>query len=274
MYSMYKQSQYNYFVPYCNKILYFNSLTKKSFLMTPQEHERLQKLFSDPISFEFGIPTVFNKFAEWGFFVKEEIDELAIFRYLYNRDILYSKECHLIIALPKNRKDNSDMVDSIKKHLTFLFKERITSLSIEWLGEESGADIDLYKHIIEEYAKKECHKAAIDYEQECPLIAPRVFQYTFYNQGIYSGKPTEYSMKNRIGVLELNGIINWDEKKRACQIGNVMIETAMCRDCKHIPLMSLSCQELLQKSHGVCPLKNNTIQPDWIVVQEYEMQKV
>lgn len=87
---MYKQSRYNYFVPYCNRILYFNSLTKKSFLMTPQEHEKLQKQFSDPISFEFGIPSVFNKFAEWGFFVKEEIDELALFRYLYNKDILYN----------------------------------------------------------------------------------------------------------------------------------------------------------------------------------------
>ena len=68
---MYKQSRYNYFVPYCNKILYFNALSKISFLMTTQEHEKLQEQFADPISFEFGIPSVFNKFAEWGFFVKE-----------------------------------------------------------------------------------------------------------------------------------------------------------------------------------------------------------
>lgn len=55
---MYKQSRYNYFVPYCNKILYFNALSKISFLMTPQEHEKLQEQFADPISFEFGIPSV------------------------------------------------------------------------------------------------------------------------------------------------------------------------------------------------------------------------
>lgn len=271
---MYKQSRYNYFVPYCNKILYFNSLTKKSFLMSPQEHEKLQKQFSDPISFEFGIPSVFSKFTEWGFFVREETDELALFRYLYNKDILYSRDCHLIIALSESREDNSGMTDSIKEHLSSLFKEGITSLCIEWLGEESDTDIDSYKHIIEGYAKENCNKAGIDYEQECPLIAPRTFQYTFYNKGVYNGKPTEYSEKNRIGILESNGIINWNEEKRACQIGNVWFETVMCRDCKHIPLMSLSCQELLQKSHGECPLKNNTIQPDWVVIQEYEMQKV
>ena len=47
---MYKQSRYNYFVPYCNKILYFNALSKISFLMTTQEHEKLQEQFADPIS--------------------------------------------------------------------------------------------------------------------------------------------------------------------------------------------------------------------------------
>lgn len=271
---MYKQSRYNYFVPYCNKILYFNALTKKGFLMTPQEHEKLQKQFSDPISFEFGIPSVFEKFTEWGFFVKEEVDELAFFRYLYTKDILYSRDCHLIIALAKKPEDNLDMIYSIKKHLTHLFKTGITSLCIEWIGEESETNTDSEKCIIEKYAKENCQKADIDYEQECPLVAPRMYQYTFYNKGVYSGIPSEYSLKNRIGFLEPNGIINWDEQKRACQIGNVWFETSMCRDCRHIPLMSLSCQELLQKSHGICPLKNNAIQPDWVVTQEYEMQKV
>ena len=140
------------------------------------------------------------------------------------------------------------MISRIKEHLAYLCKEGITSLYIEWLGEESDTDIDSYKHIIEEYAKEKCNTAGIDYEQECPLIAPRTFQYTFYNKGVYSGKPTEYSEKNRIGILEPNGIINWDEEKRACWHRNIWFETAMCRNCKHMPLMSLSCQELLRKS--------------------------
>ena len=146
---MYKQSRYNYFVPYCNKILYFNALSKISFLMTTQEHEKLQEQFADPISFEFGLPSVFNKCAEWGFFVKEEIDELAVFRYLYNKDILYSRDCHLIIALSESKEDNANMISRIKEHLAYLCKEGITSLYIEWLGEESDTDIDYYKHIIE-----------------------------------------------------------------------------------------------------------------------------
>lgn len=272
---MHKQSSYNYFVPYQNKVIYFNALTKKSFLMSPQEHERMQKQFSDPISFELEYPTVFTKFVDWGFFIEETVDELAIFRYRYNKEILFSKECHLIFVL-QEAEENLQMIETIKKHLEFLVKkERVTSLCLEWVGENLECYSDSWVHPIRAYAQLICEESSVNYELEYPLLAPRMYQYTILEDGrVYSGKLTTYNNNDQIGILETDGMIRWDEIKRAQQIGHIWFETEMCRTCRHLPLIASACPEFLQKSHGVCLLKSDTIQPDWVVVQEFEMKEV
>lgn len=57
---MYKLSKYHCFVPYKNKVIYFNVLTKSVFAVTTQEHSRMKKLFADPISFSLDYPSVLN----------------------------------------------------------------------------------------------------------------------------------------------------------------------------------------------------------------------
>lgn len=49
---MYTLSKYNFYIPYNNKVLYYNTLTTAGFQMTPIEHHRMQKQFEDLISFE------------------------------------------------------------------------------------------------------------------------------------------------------------------------------------------------------------------------------
>ena len=75
---MYKLSKYNYFVPYRDKMLYYNSLRRSSFVMTLAEHQKIRKLFEDPVSFGLEFPSVFAQFYNWGFFTDSYTNEEAV----------------------------------------------------------------------------------------------------------------------------------------------------------------------------------------------------
>ena len=160
---MHKQSNYNYFVPYRDKVIYFNALTRNSFLLRPSEHERIQKQFADPISFELEFPTVFEQFKQWGFFVKEENDEMAIIRYRYNKEVTSNREYHLVIDL-NDIVNVTAFVDSIKKHLlAMVSQEHIPFLCLEWVGRDLLQHIDACLYPVSVYAKELCNQYHIDF---------------------------------------------------------------------------------------------------------------
>lgn len=48
---MYKLSKYNYVIPYNDRMIYFNGISLQTFSVSLKEHEKLQSLFQDLISF-------------------------------------------------------------------------------------------------------------------------------------------------------------------------------------------------------------------------------
>lgn len=144
---MYRQSCYNYFVPYQDgKVIYYNALTRNSFVMLTSEHERIQNKFDDPISFELGIPTVFHQFKEWGFFVKEGEDEIAPFRFRYNKEVLFSPDLHIILHVANEVPIKEEYIVIVKKHIEHLVVNSfLPLLCLEWGG---NAVLDQYEDLV------------------------------------------------------------------------------------------------------------------------------
>ena len=57
---MYKLSKYNYVIPYNDRMIYFNGISLQTFSVSLKEHEKLQSLFQDLISFEINYTSVFE----------------------------------------------------------------------------------------------------------------------------------------------------------------------------------------------------------------------
>lgn len=160
---MYRQSNYNYFIPYQKEqIVYYNAFTRNSFLVNKREHACLQNHFVDPISFELGFPCVFEKLVELGFFVEEDYDEIAVLRYKYNKEVLFCPELHIIICISSNIKMKEEYVETIKKHLNHLMAERhFVLLCIEWLGTGVLNDYDEIIAPLSCYIKKICKQHSV-----------------------------------------------------------------------------------------------------------------
>lgn len=381
---MYKQSNYNYFIPYENRVIYFNALTRNSFLLKPIEHERIQKQFADPISFELEFPTVFKQFAQWGFFVKEEVDEIAVILYRHHKEVTFNREYHLIVSLEAIENVDS-FVSSIKKHLLAMAsQEHIPFLCLEWVGTDLLQQIDTCLYPVSTFAKELCNQYHIDFrcqlelemeddemvhdkihhqkgvptyhttlrqienlcsdsfgysvylevtstgsslekkphfiaqfspetrqhltinwktkavledylaeksqmiekimsEQEpetnstnqYPLKSPRMYQNTLvYGGNIYCGKSATFKEQAPKGVLTQDGTIEWDEEVRAQLMGTSWMESAKCRECKHLPLLSAICSNAYHTGKNYCPLKDKLMTPEWLIVQEFKAKGV
>ena len=132
---MYKSSKYNYFVPHRNKIIYYNSLRHSSFIMTMAEHEKIQKLFEDPVSFSLEFPSVFSQFHNWGFFTDSYTNEEAVFRYLYNRDIVFHSDYHLVLVNKAQKEFSPKFTEYATKHINqIIYSKYIRRICIEWRG--------------------------------------------------------------------------------------------------------------------------------------------
>lgn len=160
---MYRQSSYNYFIPYCEgKVLYYNAHKRTGFLMGRAEHERIQLRFDDPISFELEYPTVFRHFEKLGFFVEEGTDEIAALRFAYNKEVVYNPEVHMVLCITGEMSAMPEFVEAVKKHI-----DRVAGtlhpplLCLEWTGE---GILNRYEELVEPvtmYAEAACSQSGI-----------------------------------------------------------------------------------------------------------------
>lgn len=133
---MYKTSYYNCFVPYKEGVLYFNTVTQASFVLSRQEHLNIQKQFEDPISFDFDFPSVFQQFKDWGFIVEDGLDEISGIRYDYMNEVINNHNYCLSILVEKFVGDC--FVGSLNNHLNHMFEqEELASLTLEWIFSEA-----------------------------------------------------------------------------------------------------------------------------------------
>lgn len=148
---MYQPSKYNYFVPYHDRIIYFNGLSGYIFSATEKEHLFLQEQFDDSISFQIHYNSIFQKFKEWGFITDKDKDEKDIIR-LRNRKAVFSDKFYRMVVNPtldcnfncwycyeehpKGRMSEETM-DLVKKHIQWMAdREKIPGMMLDWFGGE------------------------------------------------------------------------------------------------------------------------------------------
>ena len=382
---MYQTSKYNYFVPYKGKMLYFNSLRRSSFAMTMAEHQKIRKLFEDPISFSLEYPSVFAQFYQWGFFVDAYHDELAVFRHLYNRDIVFSGDYHLVLMNTPGQEFSTVQVQTLAKHVNQTLKAKeVKSICIEWRGhnvistfesfinplyiktkklcKESGVELTgqievklsnnevihnkMYhnkgvptfdqtirdiRHIIrlnpefrlrlnvnafpfdtatrktfmkqfDEIALKKIHwvwsphekqkkekeqKSESDYysnlfderyseinpEQTSAFKAPRKNAAVIYpDMKVFMSVPHELPQETQSeGTLnETDGSIQWNEAEREKRLSRLWYEWKNCAACPYLPLLFEVCPILNLKNVQVCPVENKMIDPETLIIKEFE----
>lgn len=189
---MYKLSLYNLFVPYGEKVIYFNTLKGSSFTLSLAEHERIQGKLADPISFELAYPSVFKQFKSFGLIVDEEVEELDEFRFRYHEKMFANRNYHLTLACGReNDLDTYFLPQSIvkglsttkfptlvKRHIRHMVEsERIDSLCLEWTGGEPLLHFAEWIEPVCQYARQECRKHGIDFHAQVAsngLLLPNV----------------------------------------------------------------------------------------------------
>ena len=129
---MYKTSNYNWVVPYHSKLIYFNGLSKRSFVLNRDEYDRIKKQFQDLITFDLEYPSVFRQFKEWGFIVEEGLDELNSIRFDYMNEVFNNRNYKLSILVEESIDET--FAYSIDRHLKEMCeREKISSLYIEFI---------------------------------------------------------------------------------------------------------------------------------------------
>ena len=386
---MYKISKYNYFVPYRDKILYYNSLRSRSFAMTPAEHEKISKLFEDPVSFSLEYPSVFTQFHNWGFFTDSYANEEAVFRYLYNRNIVFNNDYHLVLVNTAKQEFSSAFTEAASKHINqALCSKEVKRICIEWRGYNvlnifdscikplfnrakkmcAAAGIDLLgqievkmsehlmvdnmlshkkmipahervlqaiQHIITkcpdyrirlyidafpsdpaakanflnqlgDSALKRIHliwdlhkknetgdsensiadlvkkslsedSEEVNPELSYPLFGPRKNLSVIYpDYQVYMTVPSDLTLKTQHaqGILnEADGIIQWNEPEREKLLSQIWFENEKCISCKHLPLLAHICPLLKIPTGLICPLENQMIYPETIIIKEFERKQ-
>ena len=132
---MYKTSNYNWFIPYNGNLIYYNGLSKSSFVLNRDEHDKMKKQFEDLITFDLEYPSIFKQFKEWGFIVEEGLDELNIIRFDYMNEVLNNRNYKLSIIIEESVDEL--FVSSISNHVQDMcVREKITSLHLEFIINE------------------------------------------------------------------------------------------------------------------------------------------
>lgn len=186
---MYKQSKYNYIIPHKERVVYFNGISNKSFSTNIEEHNKLQILFEDPISFEINYPSVLKKFTEWGFFVMDDIDEIDILRYRHKMEVINNRDYHLVInptlecnfacwycyqEHPKGYM-STDTIRKVMSHIQYMIEEEhITKLDLSWFGGEPLLFFEEVIYPISSHAKLLCEKFHIPYYASITTNASKI----------------------------------------------------------------------------------------------------
>lgn len=267
---MYKLSCYNYFVPYKERVIYFNTLQGNSFTLSVKEHERMQQQFADPISFDLRYPSVFKQFKSLGFIIDDDNDELDYFRFRYQERVFNNRDYHLTIVngwendldlfIPSQQISQkyleSEFVELVKKHIHHMVvDERIDSLCLEFTGGEPLLGFTNRIEPICQYAKQICTNSGIGFHGQIAtngLFLPDVME-RFGINGIESIKVTLEDCEHR------HNKIRHCKGKATFQ----MICSHVIKLCKKIPdiqvLLEIRCypdsrQEALQSVLDCFPL--------------------
>lgn len=177
---MYKLSDFNHYIRYNDRVLYFNTRTLSSFLLAADEHRKMKENLADPITFEFSFPSIFQQFREWGFFVEEGIDELGEIRLKNILKISSKNHSHILINLSDGEQNKVEKLDvcaissKLKTHLMSRVADQdLKELSLEWY---SNNDKHFRKLVypLTLFIKEECERRGINFSSQLDLKVVKI----------------------------------------------------------------------------------------------------
>ncbi len=186
---MNKLSQYNYMIPYEDRVVYYNGISRYVFSLNKKEHERIQELLKNLVSFEANYTSVFNRFKEWGFVIDEEVDEIDVLRFR-NRKEIYSDRTYRLFINPTLECNFScwycyekhpagymsdETMERIKKHIVYMIEQaKIDGLVLSWFGGEPLLYFDEIVYPISIFAKQLCEEYRIPFSNGATTNASKI----------------------------------------------------------------------------------------------------
>ncbi len=186
---MYKLSHYNYVLPYNERYVYYNGISRQVFSLTISEHEKMQHLFHDLVAFEKEYPTVFAQFKDWGFVLENEIDEVNILKFRNRKDVYADRSYYLVVnptlecnfkcwycyeEHPKGHM-TKEILGRLKKCIEYLVvNRRIDSLSLGWFGGEPLLYFDEIIYPLSLHAKQVCEVNHIPFYTSATTNASKI----------------------------------------------------------------------------------------------------
>jgi uncharacterized protein len=170
-----KSSKYNLYIPYEDKIIVFNGISKKFIIIEKSTMDTFINYISNPNA-------IYNKdiifqLEESGFILKNEINEDKVL--FDNRNKILSAPYYTLMVLPtyncnfkcwycvqkhSNFYMNDDLINKIKKHITlYLIENKIEIFELAWFGGEPLLEVNTIVNICE-FALDFCTKHNIVYK--------------------------------------------------------------------------------------------------------------
>jgi hypothetical protein len=107
------------------------------------------------------------------------------------------------------------------------------------------------------------------------LLPPRLHQVILYtDNSIYMAVPFKSGEDKPQGVLCEDGSIRWNELERENMLSKQWFENHKCRGCKHLPLLVGICSKQKVPLGMICPIDNNLVTPDSVIVKEFENRQL
>lgn len=171
-----KPSKYNICLPYDDKYVIFNGVTKRFFLVSSKNKDTFLQILDSPNNYQEQYAPFLQQMAEEGFIIEDSIEELKVIQQQYEN--LNNGTTYKLMILPtyacnvncwyctqkhRNKKLSNNDVKRIKAHIVYyLTHNDIKQLNLCWFGGEPLIN----SHCIEEiatFAKTFCQEKDIEY---------------------------------------------------------------------------------------------------------------
>lgn len=171
-----KQSKYNICLPYDDRFVIFNGVTKRFFLVSSQNKEAFLRILSTPDEYKEQYAPFLKQMAGEGFIIEDDVDELEVIKLQYH-DLTHGNSYKLMI-LPtyacnvscwyctqnhRNMQLSDDDVERVKKHIAYYLPHNdIKRFQLAWFGGEPLLSFHRVEEIAS-FAKTFCQEHSISY---------------------------------------------------------------------------------------------------------------
>jgi len=171
-----KISKYNYCIPFENKYIFFNGISKKFIIVSQSIKDKVDIFINNSALCQKQSPLFFQKLREIGLIIEDNVNELDIIR---TKHLQYKNaEHYLLIILPtyscnfacwyctQNHKEEfmtSETQEYIKNHIAkYLLNNHIKRFELSWFGGEPLLCFSTIKNITK-FAQSFCMKHNISF---------------------------------------------------------------------------------------------------------------